>query len=214
MLGLILRNNLNWDSHLTSGKGALLPALRRQIGLITRISHNMSQKVRLNLVNCLIMSRLSYMICAWGNTSPTQVKKAQTVQNLAGRLVTGLPITSRQTVIMDRCKWLNVAKLTEYQSLCQIWKTVRWSLPRYFNDKISMTEDYKLVTSEPRLLITAQSYRWKTVGYWNGLPEHLRTETTLKRFKSQLKTWIRERRYDPRLPFDDSLPTQPPDDRQ
>ena len=104
MLGLTMKNNLNWDSHLNTGKGALLPALRRQIGLISRIGRNMSQAARLNLVNCLVVSRLSYMICVWGNTSSNQVSKAQVVQNLAGRLVTNLPKRSRQTEILDRCK--------------------------------------------------------------------------------------------------------------
>ena len=213
ILGLTLRNNLNWESHLHSGKGALLPALRRQLGMITRISHNMSTKARLNLVNCLVMSRMSYMICAWGNTSQNHLKKVQIVQNTAGRLVTGLSRYTKQSVIIENCKWLNIAELTEYQSLCQAWKTVRWNLPRHFKDRMILTDDQRIETNEPRLLITAQSYRWKTVGYWNALPENLRYETTLTRFKKQLKKWLRERIYDPGLPPDDSLEELPPDDR-
>ena len=86
MLGLPLKNNLTWDQHLNNGKKALLPALRRQIGSITRIGQNMSKKARLNLVNALVLSRLSYMICIWGNTNPTQVRRAQVVMNTAGRM--------------------------------------------------------------------------------------------------------------------------------
>ena len=53
MLGLTMRNNLNWNYHLNNGKNALLPNLRKQIGNISRISSNMSKKARLNLDECL-----------------------------------------------------------------------------------------------------------------------------------------------------------------
>ena len=129
MLGLMMKNDMSWESHLNKGKGALLPALRRQIGMIARIGTNMSEKARLNLANCLIISRLSYMISVWGNTNKTQVRKAQVVQNLAGRLVTNLPKTSRQTEILDRCNWMDIQRLTEYHSLCQMWKFVKWRIP-------------------------------------------------------------------------------------
>ena len=79
MLGLNMGNNLTWESHLISGRKALLPAPRRQVGMISRIGQNMSKKARLNLTNSLIMSRLSYMVCIWGNTNETLLRKVQTV---------------------------------------------------------------------------------------------------------------------------------------
>ena len=85
--------------------------------------------------------------------------------------------------------------------------------------KIVVTDDMRLETSTPRLLITAQSYRWQTVSNWNALPESMRTELSLERFKRQLRNWMKDRRYDDRLPAeqhdDDSQPVNsfPPDDR-
>ena len=89
LLGANIKNNLSWDSHLSSGKKALLPALRRQIGALYRLKHAMSRKAKLQVVNALVLSRLSYLINIWGNSSDNTSKKAQRVQNLAARFITG-----------------------------------------------------------------------------------------------------------------------------
>ena len=68
-LGLNFQNNGSWEAHTTTGKKPLLPGLRKQIGMLSRLRHNTTMKVRLQLVNGLILSRLNYMICVWGNTS-------------------------------------------------------------------------------------------------------------------------------------------------
>ena len=65
MLGLNLSNNLNWDSHLNTGKKAILPALRRQIGLLSKLSYVISKRAKLRLVNYLVLSRLLYGLLGW-----------------------------------------------------------------------------------------------------------------------------------------------------
>ena len=193
MLGLQFRNNLTWDNHLQLGKKALLPALRRQLGLLSKIGQNMSKKARLNLVNCLVLSRLSYAICIWGNTNASQIKKAQVLQNLAGRFVTQMPRITRQVDILNECGWMNVKDLTTYHTLCQMWKTIRWETPRYLHNKITVDDEDKISTTNPRLVITSQSYRWQAVKKWNVLPQDLRTEVSIKKFKIKLKQWIKRR---------------------
>ena len=200
MLGLNMKNDLSWDTHLNRGKKALLPALRRQIGMLTRIGQNLSKRARLNIVNGFIMSRLSYMICIWGNTNDSQVRKVQTLQNSAARLVSKLPRRTRQKDLLESCGWLNIKNLTEYHSLCQLWKTIRWNAPSYLKDKLEIMEEDKIRTGPPRLLITSLSYRWNTVDKWNSLPEELRTEPTIKRFKLKLKKWLKDRNVEDRPP--------------
>ena len=196
MLGLTLKNDLSWDKHLNQGKKALLPALRRQIGCIHRIGKQMGKKARLQLVNCLVISRLSYMITVWGNTNPTQIRKAQVVQNSAARLVTQLPKTTRQAVLLQECGWLNVKDLAEYHSLCQFWKILRWKVPYYMADKIHLENNDVVRTTNPRLQLTASSFRWNTTQNWNKLPSYIRSEVSLNRFKKSLKTWLRDRNKD------------------
>ena len=108
MLGMSLKNNQTWDAHLSTGSKAILPAVRRQVGLLSRIRKNLSKKALLLLVNSLAMSKMSYAICLWGNTTSNYTKRAQSVQNLAARLATGLPRFTRQVELLNECNWLDI----------------------------------------------------------------------------------------------------------
>ena len=90
-LGANLKQNLLWDSHLNTGKRAVLPAVRRHLGGIYSLKESLSFKAKLQLANSFVLSRLLYVISLWGNTSETQVKKAQICLNAAARFVLGAP---------------------------------------------------------------------------------------------------------------------------
>ena len=65
----------------------------------------------------------------------TQIMKAQRVLNTAARLVSGLHKRTKQTDLMRSCGWLNVRDLTEYHSLCQMFKTVKRGAPIYIYEE-------------------------------------------------------------------------------
>ena len=75
-----------------------------------------------------------------------------------------------------------------------MWKIVWKRIPHYLNSKLEIDDDTKISTKNPRLQITAKNFRWTTTTNWNLLPENLRTQKQLSRFKTGIKKWIRERR--------------------
>ena len=196
-LGLNLSNNLNWEPHLLTGKRPLIPGLRSQLGMISKLRNSLSKKLKLMIVNSLILSRINYGLSIWGNSSPTQLKKVQVILNTAARFITGLPKITRQSTLMVQCNWLNLEELIEYHSTIQMWKVVNWQCPQHMTSKIHVTPDSRIMTSIPRLKMTTNSFRWKTILYWNNLPDDLREEKSLNRFKVCTKRWIRDRRPDP-----------------
>ena len=62
LLGINLEQNLSWNAHILTGRKAILPATRKQLGALKSISKEIPQKSRLQLANSLIMSRISYGI--------------------------------------------------------------------------------------------------------------------------------------------------------
>ena len=194
MLGLNIQNNITWDAHLSSGPKSLLPAVRKQLGMLSQLSENISLKGKLQLFNCLAMSKLSYGISIWGHSTDTHVRKVQTVQNIAARLITGRGRRTRQSLLLSDCSWLNVREWTKYHSILQMWKTVRWETPRYVRRQILIGTDGKLTTTFPRLQIVAGTYRWVTINDWNEMSEDLRMEDRIGTFKKCLKSWIIEGR--------------------
>ena len=193
LLGLSLQNNLTWDAHLTSGPKALLPAVRRQLGMLSKINGSISCKARLQLVNSLALSKMAYGISIWGHATENHLRRAQTVQNTAARLVTGWSKRTRQVDLLAECGWLNIKDWSTYHSLIQIWKLLRWKIPSSMEDKISMDADSRLQTNNPRLYLIAGTYRWETVATWNSLPDIHREETSLTLFKKGIRRWLQER---------------------
>ena len=204
-LGLNFMNNLTWDAHLLSGKRPLLTSCRRQIGMYAKLKSCLSLKAKLRIVNSLVLSRMEYMICIWGNTTPNMIRKAQIALNMAGRFVTGKSRTTPKTELMELCKWNDITERTEIQTLVQIWKIGRWKVPEYMGDKIVLDDNNMITTAPPRLQLTASTFRWVAVKKWNALPDSLRAETSLKHFKSGIKRLITDRRRPDPDP-DDNLP--------
>ena len=194
ILGLNLQNNLSWDGHLTSGKKPLLPSVRRQIGMLSRLKDCLSQSARKRLMESLVLSKLTYAVSIWGNTSYSQLAKAQVCINMAARFVTGDCMSTSKAALMSKCDWLDIWELTEYHSLTQIWKATRWNSPPYLNEKIVPQENGILTTREPRLLLTKEAFLQNSISRWNNLPMEVRTDNNLGRFKRTLKIWIKDRR--------------------
>ena len=46
------------------------------MGALTSLKNVISQKGKLQLVNTLIMSKISYLLCVWGNSTENVMKKA------------------------------------------------------------------------------------------------------------------------------------------
>ena len=129
LLGMNLQNNMSWDSHLTTGKKALLPACRKKLSMLARLNNCLSTSARLHLVNALIISKLTHGICLWGNTADNLVNIAQITMNIAARFVTGDKRSTSKKVLMNKCNWLDISQLTPNHSLLQMFKTVRWGVP-------------------------------------------------------------------------------------
>ena len=66
-LGMNMQNNLAWEAHLTMGTKAVLPSTRKQLGRLYKLHDSLSSKVKLLLVNSLVISKLTYGISLWGH---------------------------------------------------------------------------------------------------------------------------------------------------
>ena len=194
ILGANMKNNLSWESHLSTGSKAVLPGMRKLLGGLQRLGGQMSLKSRLQLTNALVLSKLTYLIALWGNTTENMIIRAQRIQNQAARYASGSDRTVKNRTLLERCNWLNVDELTSYYSMIQIWNTLRTNKPQYLRDKLQIEDNIMLTTDAPRLLLTSLSFRCRTILLWNTLPEHLRKETKLRTLKKDLKIWIISRR--------------------
>ena len=192
--GTHFKNDLKWDDNIEYGKKAILPMVRKQLGALSKLKNTISKKGKLHIVNGLIVSRILYGIGIWGNTSENITKKVQICLNKCVRYVLGCNKYTKEVEMMNECNWLNVSELTEYFSILQLWKVLRWKSPKYLREKFSIEEEEVVRTDVPRLKITREAWRTRTKDRWNKLPYELRTETCISKFKKCLKRHIGQKR--------------------
>ena len=85
-LGVIIDSSLSFNEHATKTVSDCLHRLIR----INRIKDLLDRKTLLSLINAFVFSKLFYCSSVGSNTSKTNVKRLQLVQNFAGRIVLGL----------------------------------------------------------------------------------------------------------------------------
>ena len=159
-----------------------------------RLSKFIPKSSHLLLANCLIMSRVCYLIQVWGSAPKSQLKNVQIVINRAARFVTGLHKRTSTLTLMNACNWLPIAELVNLHSLISMWNVPHRQIPRQLYDEITTDNEMIISTSAPRLLMVAHSFRWKTVGLWNQMGQEIRTQLSLPKFKKMVKKWLKEQR--------------------
>ena len=90
--------------------------------------------------------------------------------NEAARFILDKRKTTRQDILMNECKWLNVTELTEFHSILQLFKVVRWKIPERLSRTFTIETDGIVISDTPRLQLTALGWKNKTTIHWNNLP--------------------------------------------
>ena len=174
------------------------------------------------IANGLFNSKLIYGISVWGGVwnlpgvfdlekrnSPTLTKEdnrqLQVLQNSVCRLITGLPLETRVTTLLDQSKQLSVQQLAAYHCILQVYKTYHTHETKYFYDCLfpvkvinyadqrtsrSMTNNY--IRVEANLSLTRSGFMYKASRLWSSLPSDIQNKVTVSSFKTSVKKWERE----------------------
>ena len=194
MLGINLHQDLSWRSHLELGNKPLLQALRSRLGGLRHLGKIVPEKGRKILANSLIISKIIYMLPVWGGTHPTHMKKLQRIQNNTARYVLNKGKKWKTLKLMREVNWLSVMEMMQYHSLILLWKLKNHNKPKQIANKFSWENNGNLNIVEPRLQTTNTHYRWRTSRMWNELSPELKNANKISRFKTELKSWIKNRR--------------------
>ena len=160
ILGANIQSNMSWQAHMETGKKAMLPGVRKQLGLLKHISKLVPKSVRLTLATGLIVSRLSYLMPLWGGGAECYISRAQVLLNSAARWVTGMNKRSRIRDLMDATGWLTIREQICAATALQTWKLVHYGTPNRLQERMQVQEDLSIIVSSPRLVFSRDCYRW------------------------------------------------------
>ena len=195
LLGVNLSKDLTWATHLETGtEKNLLPALRKQLGILKYIAPENSSYSRKIIAQSTIISRILYAIPVWGGITTKYCKKLQTILNNTARVVTGLGRRTSTMVLMRKLDWLTIKEMVELQTLVMVWKVVRWRKPAYLAERMKLTEDNTIRTEVTRLHSTSENFRHRGTRTWNTLDTSTRECTSLGTFRKYARKEIIDRR--------------------
>ena len=140
-LGVILDSHLTDDSYIAKFVSSCMAKLCQ----IKRVKDRFDNDTLLTIIGALVISKLLYCSNVWSNTSSTNIKKLQAVQNFACRIITKTKTFDHITHALHQLNWLPVEQLLLYRNTVLTYKCFNDCAPSYLCNKFSKrseTHDY------------------------------------------------------------------------
>ena len=167
---------------------------------ISRIRKYLSTKTTEILIHAFVTSKLDHCNSLLYNVPKNVIKKLQSVQNAAARLITRSGKCDRNTPILLDLQWLPVSERIKFKILLLTFKALHQQSPTYIQDLITRYLPSRSLRSSSTLSLNPVSFNLKTYGsrafsvsapeLWNKLPNDIRSCENLNLFKHTIKTYL------------------------
>ena len=196
-LGVIFDCNLRMEQQIAN----IVKVCYYQIRNIGQIRPHLTNESCKILVHALVMSRLDYGNSLLYGLPNNTMQRRQKVQNCAARKITLTKKYDHITPVLQRLHWLPVNLRPAYKVLPFTYCALNGVAPDYLSELFSYRHVNRTLrsASQPPLLSIPAS---QTVNHgdhrfavcwavlWNNMPFLIRTTTTVKSFKTLLKTHL------------------------
>ena len=128
-------------------------------------------------------------------------RQIQVLQNSVMRLLTGMKRGTPTTTLLRLTESLSVQQTIALQTLVMVHKIVHTNKPAYLAERLkfrneedgmeTLTRGLGMITNISRRLSTSRGgFLYRGSKLFNKLPQGLRTEPILKKFKEGVKKWV------------------------
>ena len=172
---------------------------------ISRIRKYLSTQTAEILIHAFATFKLDHCISLLYNVAKSVIKKHQSVQNVAARLITRSRKSDHITLILFDLHWLPVSERIKFKILLLTFKALHQQSPTYIQDLITRYLPSRSLRSSSTLSLNPVSFNLKTYGsrafsvsapeLWNKLPNDIRSWENLSLFKHKLKTYLLKNFY-------------------
>jgi len=195
-LGTFLDNDLSMDSQVSH----LIRTLHMHLRKIRIIRPYLSKNATRRLVVSLIFSKLDYCNALLFGLSSNQLKRLQSIQNTAARLIFKKRKFDSVSPLLLKLHWLPIEKRIKYKACILVYRCLENTAPPYLSEllnrysvpsKLRSSNDHSRLDI-PRIRTKAGSRSFSHFGptTWNSLPQSLRELKSLSSFRRHLKTFL------------------------
>ena len=197
-LGIYLDADLTLSAHISRVVARCFWSLRQ----LRAIRRYVSQSAMQSLVTSLVLTRLDYGNCVLYGLPEYQLRRLQSVQNAAARLVFRLNRFDPVTDALISLHWLRLPQRIIFKLAVLTYRCLHSLAPSYllnFNPVSSLSNRRNLRSHNSCQLLIPRT-RLSTVGdrsfsvagavIWNSLPSDVTCATSLSSFRRRLKTHL------------------------
>ena len=190
-LGFYLDNYLSCDKQVNEVVKSCFMTIRN----ISSIKHFLGYDQKRMLVSSLVLSKLDYCNSMYIGTHSNNLRKLQSVQNSAARLIFGCQSNASISFMFNELHWLPLKNRILYKHCLYVHKCLYQEAPYDLMSSLH-TADSFIRTAKLKSTYTPQSmYGNKAFSVcapraWNSMPYNLRVESNILKFKKLLKTWL------------------------
>ena len=192
-LGVTLSSDAKWNLHIEN----ILSSVSRHLNILRKLKYKLSRSNLEKLYLVYIRPIFEYACEVWDNCGDVNAAKLEQMQLDAARIVTGLPIFTRKSVIYKEIGWETLQERRRRRKLQMFYNIQNENAPQYLckliPPTIQSTTIYPLrngndiIVPYCRLSLTNHSFIPSTIRQWNSLDLPLRNATSLSQFKYELK---------------------------
>ena len=188
-LGVILDNELSFDTHITKVVKTCFGMLRK----LRSIKHLLTQDHLKSLVCSYIFSRLDYCNSQFFGLSSENISKLQHVQNCAARLILKKGNFGSLNNVFLKFHWLKIKERILYKLLLIVHKCLHQQAPDSLNRLLAYAEsDRCMKLRETRVKSKFGDKAFNHIGpkLWNLLPNDIRNQHNVLVFKKMVKSLL------------------------
>ena len=130
-LGVTLDRHLNYDNHISQ----LASSCMNKLYQINRAKNSFDPKTLSEVVSSLVINNMLYCSSMWSNTSASNVKKLQSIENFACKIITKTRKYDHVTPLLRELDWLPVDKLLYFRDSVLTYKCLNNLAPDHLCNK-------------------------------------------------------------------------------
>ena len=169
------------------------------LGQISRVKHIFRKDILVTIINSLVFIKLYYCSSVWSNTSASNIRKLQGVQNFAAHIVSGIRKFDHLSPALKDLRWIPDKSQLYQRDAIFAFKSMIGQVPNYLSSNFISRGNIsgRTTRSSSQLNIPLfktksgqRSFYYRTVTLWNALKPHFKLSESLTIFKRKMKSFL------------------------